>query len=351
MSLNQIPYTNVHELNLDWILAKLQDFESRLEEIEDYGDDIATLKSAVSTLETALTTLKGTTTSSLATLNARCTALENEDDKIHLSINALYSSVADDIADITNQFDAINSSITALRAYNDSSNTVVLTESKAYTLEKVKELLEYFSDPKSIYVTNPWTNSIVTIQEFIDYLYDLLHFAGLTASEFDALGLTVDDFDSLGISAEEFDNYGKWVLFFKAGYVTATELETMLSAYAKKSDLTDMATKTDLEHYATLNDVKVVNPVTGILGSIQTAINSLASLHQNGVTVDLFDSLELTASEFDALEMTAYNFDFNGLIMLYQLGIIPTPMTGITAEQWQNIVVADSGALYTTALP
>ena len=38
------PYTNVHELNLDWILSKLQEFENRLEAIEDYGEEITEIQ-------------------------------------------------------------------------------------------------------------------------------------------------------------------------------------------------------------------------------------------------------------------------------------------------------------------
>ena len=347
MALNQIPYTNVHELNIDWMLEQLKDFDRRLSEIEDYGDEIAALQSAVRSLETALQQLKTTTQNSLLRLNERCTALEDNDDLLQRSIDLLYQSVAQDISDIVSQFDAINASLRVLRAYNDTSNTVILSEAKAYTRKKVQELLEYFLEPKMIYVTNPWTNEIVTIQEFINYLYDLLHYAGLTCFEFEALNLTCQAFDDLGLTAEEFDNYGRWAMFFRNAYVTRAEVQEMLEDYATLEDIEDMATKEDLEHYATLNDIRVIDPCTGILGDMQTALISLAALHQNNVTVDQFEAMELDCTTFDSLDLTAFVFDFHGLITFINLNYIAAT-TGITAEQWAAIVVGQSGQLFTT---
>ena len=347
MAINQIPYTNVHELNLDWILKKIQEFEQRLEAIEDYSDEIAELQHSVSSLRIALENLKDRVNNSLTALNARCTALEDEDDRIKVSLNLLYESVNEQISDIEAQFNAINASLRALKSYNDSSNVIVLNEAKEYTREKVRELLEYFSDPKSIYVVNPWNNQVCTIQDFINYLYNFLHFAGMTANEFDILGLSASEFDSIGLTCEEFDAYGRWAIFFRKAYVTEPELNTILLNYATKEDIEDMATKADLEHYATLNDIKVHNPCTGILGSVQEAIISLAALHQNGLTATQFDNADLTAAEIDALEITAFMFDFYGYIIYITENIIIQPL-GITADQWQSIVVGSGGQLFTT---
>lgn len=345
MALNQIPYTNVHELNLDWILKKIKEFEERLEAIEDYGDDIAELRANLQTLETSVKTLKSSVNASLTALNIRCTSLENEDVKIHAAIDGLYASVESDINAITTQFNAINASLMSLRVYNDTSNAVILSESKRYTQERIAELLEWFKDPKLIYVTNPWNGQIVTIQEFIDYLYNLLHFAGMTVSEFDSLGLTAAEFDAIGLTAEEFDNYGRWAIFFRKAYVTTPELMLILENYAKLADISNMATLEDLEHYATLNDVKVINPVTGLHGSIQNALLSLASLHQFGVTASEFDGMELTASAFDTLNITAFEFDFVGMSFFASAGSI-TVLSGLTASQWNDLYIGTGGQIY-----
>jgi chaperonin cofactor prefoldin len=343
MALNQIPYTNVHELNLDWILKKLQEFEARLEAIENYDDEIEALRTAVHNLETSLSSLKTTVNSSLTALNARCTALENKDDEIMKRLSDLWTRVNSELTSVRNEFAAFQAALTALRAYNDSSNQLVLHESKEYTDRKITALLDYFEDPGLVYVVNPWTREVQTLQEFIDTLPDMFNVAGFTCSEFDALGLTCSTFDGLGLTCLEFDQLGKFALFLHGSYVTPDDL----TAYAKLTDLEPYATKTELEHYATLNDIKVINPCTGLLGSAQDAFISLASLHQNNVTADQFDSMNLTCSIFDSLNITAFEFDFYGLIKFIDGGYI-SQLSGITATQYQNIMIGAGGQLFTT---
>lgn len=343
MALNQIPYTNVHELNLDWILKKLKEFETRLDAIENYDEEIEALRTAVHNLETSLTSFKSIVNSSLTALNARCTALENKDDEILDSLSNLWVKVNDELTSVRNEFAAFQAAFTALRAYNESSNQLILRESKEYTDRKIAALLDYFEDPGLVYVINPWTHEVQTLQNFINTLPDMFNVAGLTCSEFDALGLTCDTFDGLGLTCLEFDQFGKFALFLHGSYVTPDDL----TAYAKLIDLEPYATKTELEHYATLNDIKVINPCTGVLRSAQDAFISLAALHQNNVTATQFDSMDLTCSIFDSLNITAFEFDFYGLIKFIDGGYI-SQLSGITATQYQNIMVGAGGQLFTT---
>lgn len=73
MGLNNYPYTNFHEMNLDWILEQFQKEVSRLEALEAFavqaGQDITQLKSQVNILNTAITTLQ----------NAQNTLTERQD--------------------------------------------------------------------------------------------------------------------------------------------------------------------------------------------------------------------------------------------------------------------------------
>lgn len=73
MGLNNYPYTNFHEMNLDWILEQFQKEVARLEALEAFvaqaGQDITQLKSQVNTLNTAITTLR----------NAQNTLTERQD--------------------------------------------------------------------------------------------------------------------------------------------------------------------------------------------------------------------------------------------------------------------------------
>lgn len=57
----------------------------------------------------------------------------------------------------------------------------------------------------------------------------------------------------------------------------------------------------------------VRSPISGSIVTVQDALNELASLHQNGLTAQAFDSLLLTAQMFDNKNLTAYDFDYAGV--------------------------------------
>lgn len=61
-------------------------------------------------------------------------------------------------------------------------------------------------------------------------------------------------------------------------------------------------------------DVRVLNPVTGQISSIQDALNSLSDqFRANALTSSEYDALQLTASEYDTLLLDAYEYDYNGI--------------------------------------
>ena len=344
MALNQIPYTNVHELNLDWVLKKLQDFQTELAAIEDYNPRIVELESAVVSIRTSLNRIN----SSLTALNQRCTKLEDDLDDAKAAIQRLYQDVAEDIAAIQREVDSIRVQYTTLVAYVNSQDRIVLDKANAYTLEKVKELLDYFTEPELIFVVNPFTGEVQTIQQFIDDLAGYLRYGALTAEEYDSLQLTAEDYDAMQIKALEFDMFGKYAIaFLHKAFVTVDQMQEALEDYATKEELSDKVDTSTLAFYAMLKDIKVVNPVTGIVGSMQSAIDSLADFHRNGLTAQEFDDFELTASQFDNLLMTAFNYDFNSKILLAKAGII-TIMTGLSAADYDSLWKDATGRVYVT---
>lgn len=60
MNWDLYPYTNIHELNLDWILEQIKEFREELEQIEDYGDRITELEQETDRLERDLEAFKST---------------------------------------------------------------------------------------------------------------------------------------------------------------------------------------------------------------------------------------------------------------------------------------------------
>lgn len=345
MALNQIPYTNVHELNLDWVLRKLKEFEAELRAIEDYNPRITELESAVSSINTSLSTIRR----SLNSLNSRCNALDSRVDDVQTSINTLYASVAEDIATIQREVDSIRTQYISLKAYVDVKDSNTLSAANQFTLERISALLNYFSDPEIVYVINPFTGEVQTIQQFIDTLAEYLRYGGLTAEEFESLHLTAKEYDELKIKALEYDLFGKYAIaFLHRVFITTQELDATLADYAKLSDLDSKADKNTLLNYATLAQIKVQNPVTGKLGTLQDAVDSLANFHRNGLTAREYDDLNLTARQFDNLMITAFNYDYNSKIILAQAGLI-TLLTGLTAAEYDSLWKDSTGRVYVTS--
>lgn len=346
MALNQFPYTNVHELNLDYIIKKLKDFEAELANIEDYNPRIAAVETAIASINSSLLTIEN----SLTALNRRCTTIENSVDDVKKSINNLYENVAQDIAAIQREVDSIRVQYITLKSYVDVRDQNVLNESKNFTLERIAALLDYFEDPGIVYVVNPFTGEIQSIQQFIDSLADYLRYGALTAGEYDSLNLTATEFDEMQIKALEYDMFGKYAIaFLHQAFITVGDLNATLADYATKEELTDKADKSALSNYATLAQIKVQNPITGKLGTLQEAVDSLAEFHKNGITATEFDDLELTATQFDNLLITAFNYDFNSKILLAQAGII-TLLTGLTASEYDSLYKDLTGRVYVTQM-
>ena len=342
MAIHQVPYTNTHELNLDWIMRKFKEFQEELAAIEDYDPRITAVENAIKSINTSLAHMR----QSLTQLNARCTTLEDRLDDMSDSINHLYQSVAEDLTVIQAEVDNIRSQYNTLKAYIDINDRRVLDESKEFTLERIRYLLEWITEPELIYVVNPFTGEVQTIQQFINDLADYLKYAALTADEFDDLRLTAEDFDAMQIKALEYDMFGKYAIaFLHKAFVTITDLNEALENYATKEELDTKADKTLLDNYATLSQIKVINPVTGLLGTLQSVVDSLAEFHKNGITAEDFDSIELTATQFDNLMMSAFNYDFNARILLAQAGII-TILTGLSAGDYDKLAKDKTGHVY-----
>lgn len=145
MGLNNYPYTNFHEMNLDWILEQFQKEVSRLEALEAFaaqaGQDITQLKSQVNTLNTAITALR----------NAQNTLTERQD-----ALEVLVNSYNQRITTNTNN-------ITSLAAWQTTANSTLADhESRIDTLEDTIDDLVTEGLPQQV------------IDDLMDYVRDNL---------------------------------------------------------------------------------------------------------------------------------------------------------------------------------
>lgn len=145
MGLNNYPYTNFHEMNLDWILEQFQKEVARLEALEAFaaqaGQDITQLKSQVNTLNTAITALR----------NAQNTLTERQD-----ALEVLVDSYNQRITTNTNN-------IASLAAWQTTANSTLADhESRIDTLEDTIDDLVTEGLPQQV------------IDDLMDYVRDNL---------------------------------------------------------------------------------------------------------------------------------------------------------------------------------
>lgn len=203
MGLNNYPYTNFHEMNLDWILEAFGKEVYRIEQLEEFqieaGQDISELQSQEAELRgyiTALQTAQDYVNGRLNTDENRITALEDDSELLH-----------DDINDLDSEISAINSWQTTTNATLISyGNRLVSIEEFIEDMaegslpqELINSLMQYVRDhlpelltPLQTAITNLQTSmttvqgNITTINNTLDTKFN----AGLTTVEASANNIT-----------------------------------------------------------------------------------------------------------------------------------------------------------------
>lgn len=159
----QFPYSNFHELNLDWILQKIKEFDEKVGSIEDrilkeanaYTDQqIAILRRDFAELEVDFTAFK-------SDINAQFAAYTAKQDKAFADYQKLVNA----------QIDLLEQEIRDARA----ELKTMLRQANAYTDASIAMLLLQLPDIitkniKNAKVYNLLTGKYVTLQAMFDFL-------------------------------------------------------------------------------------------------------------------------------------------------------------------------------------
>ena len=300
---NKYPYTDFHELNLDWLLSNYQAIIDKTNQIIawsnqhqiEYEEAIARLTAVEGEISTFEAEVRAAFAQQKAEIDADfaqqkaelAAALAATEAKVDEQIEVLTTQVNEAIASFDVKFNQLQHQILselasakiqikeAIAQLNQRiiDNNEFLFE---YIENRLDKFIEDFPDLIGIQVYNPYQGKMTTLQEAVNDLYDMSCIYGLTAIQFDTLDLTAEEFDNADLTAREFDQYGYNLLKYP-----------------------------DPRYY-------MYSPFTGEVDLVSHIVQQLAGLHtdQYSVNVSEFEALDLTAEEFDDTEITAFNFDW-----------------------------------------
>lgn len=171
-----LPYTNFHDLNLDWILNTVKKLEADVEYVKNYFDNIDKeiddkVAEAVAPVFTEMASLSNQLNTRMTNLQ---TALTNRMDTIELENSSYW-------ANAQVQFDDIWRKINTLQ----------------------------FELPEFI---NPYNGLMEQLQKILFDIYLYPNMGWITAGEFDTLNETGQSFDAYQFNAAEFDRNAKTIL-------------------------------------------------------------------------------------------------------------------------------------------
>ena len=176
MAFEQFPYTDMHNLNLDWLLAKVKEFNTRLDTIKT-----GILEEANANTDRKINSLRSKYEADIASLRSDFRSFQN--------------TVNNNLLLFQTQIDLISNTVEANAAAQRYYTDVAIEQNNARLLE---ELTENVSE--ILVVTNPFTGTIVSIQDMIQYLanfhmenaisYDTLAARQKTFTQLAALNIT-----------------------------------------------------------------------------------------------------------------------------------------------------------------
>lgn len=152
---NTAPYTDFHEMNLDWVLAKIKELEARVN-----GIDESILSKAKEYTDEQLAGYQAQVDQLRADLQAQYDAVERDFDRLQSSINVSLRQMEMRIDDLRADM------IANINAVNERTD-LAIEQNNVYILNELARFLS------GIQVLNALTGTEMTLQEMLNYLCTL----------------------------------------------------------------------------------------------------------------------------------------------------------------------------------
>lgn len=184
---NTYPYTDFHELNLDWILSKIKELETRLDNI---SDDI-------------INSAKAYTDEQITLTQANIDALERDVEAFKVTIN---DRIDDEVLP---RIDALDQGIVTLKTYIDDQ--IVISNARtdqAIANAKEEIYVDLQAELANIKVINYFTGDLVGVQAMFNYLAGLHASDGITYTNLAARNKTYASLAALNVTYTDIAMHG-----------------------------------------------------------------------------------------------------------------------------------------------
>ena len=199
--INQFPYSDAHELNLDWIINSVKKLSDHVDYLQEEFEKIS-----VMTKDEIEKLINDSIDENNIVIYNRMNDLKN------LITQEYIQYVQANITELRNYVDTLN---TNLKIYVDTQDTYYYNTLHTYTDQALATAKQY-TDDKVLNVTmmlNPITGEYDDVRNVVnDIVYYFHSDNSLTAGEYDALDLTAQGYDNYELSAFDYDYNGKILL-------------------------------------------------------------------------------------------------------------------------------------------
>lgn len=196
MAFTSYPWSNIHELNLDWIIKTTKEVSEHIAELEAVREELERTSEQIKR--------------EIIELTNRVSGVEDLYNTFTEDINAEFAELrAENIA-------TFNSLTASINAQFETLETQVLRELANFSEDLTRletELRSVLNNlPSVIQMVSPYSGEMETLETIINELANSGRDNSLTASEYDALTLTAQTYDSKNITAYQYDWQGKILL-------------------------------------------------------------------------------------------------------------------------------------------
>lgn len=169
MAFEVYPYTNFHDLNLDWIIQKFKEWGAEWAEVKELFDNFS----------------------------ADLTDIYNRLDNYGLRIEGLEVVVdrhTDEISRLGRQIAILNSQLDYELGLIEDNYT------------ELRAQIDTIAEASQLHMYSPFTGEYVTLETVINELADFHLANAITAGDYDAVQITAGAYDALDLTAIEYDS-------------------------------------------------------------------------------------------------------------------------------------------------